>query len=777
MVVIGTPGQLVSLEKIPQVRYVEEAITPLRASSASGSKKSVSAACAPVLSGGLALHRATQARTDFSVDGTGVSVGVISDSYNALGGAAAGVAAGELPGAGNPCGRRTDVRVLHESPADGWSRSDEGRAMAEIVHDVAPGSGLMFSTAQTMFETADSMLEMASQGARVTVDDISFWEEPWFQEGPRDQAARMNAYRGTVNFSAAGNYNTLRGQQDVNGYESVFRPTPCPKGVPSGTCHDFDPSSGTDPTSTFAVSHAGWLALQWNEPWNSVRTNFDLYLLRGGRKIAESVNENKITPYESLGTDKTGDIDVVIRRKDGADTPRLRFCWFTHGARPTEWDTSRSGDTVGVTTLGAVGPDTFNVAASPDGTSLEDFSSRGPSTHYWAPARSDGHPADALPASTQHLPESTAADNVETSFFGEEKAGHFRFSGTSAAAPHAAAIAALALSRNPHKSAADIRTLLITTARPMPGAEPRASGAGFLDAYNVVDQVGTPPTGLNVTAWGSDNFGQTAVPAGLKASAIAAGLHHSLAIEPEGTVVGWGANFYGERSIPAGLTDVVGVAAADVHSVALKRDGTVVAWGASPYGETTLPSGLAGVVSIATGASSRHTLALTQEGTVIAWGSNFYGESTVPDDLGNVTAVAAGGVHSLALRADGTVVGWGANLYGESEVPPGLNDVVAISAGQYRSLALRRDGTVVAWGSYAYQLGTEFRVEPIYVPAGLMDVVAISSGVDHDLALRRDGTVAAWGADYSGQATVPAGLPKVQAIAAGGTFNVALLSQ
>jgi acyl dehydratase len=43
-------------------------------------------------------------------------------------------------------------------------------------------------------------------------------------------------------------------------------------------------------------------------------------------------------------------------------------------------------------------------------------------------------------------------------------------------------------------------------------------------------------------------------------------------------VVAWGDNSYGQTTVPEGLTQVVAIAAGVHHSLALKVDGTVVAW-------------------------------------------------------------------------------------------------------------------------------------------------------------------------------------------------------
>ena len=73
-------------------------------------------------------------------------------------------------------------------------------------------------------------------------------------------------------------------------------------------------------------------------------------------------------------------------------------------------------------------------------------------------------------------------------------------------------------------------------------------------------------------------------------------------------------------------------------------------------------------------------------------------------------------------------------------------------------------GTVVAWGENDEGQTT--------VPTGLSKVVAIAAGRFHTVALKNDGTVVAWG--RSSQTNVPAGLSGVVAIAAGRYHTIAL---
>jgi alpha-tubulin suppressor-like RCC1 family protein len=133
---------------------------------------------------------------------------------------------------------------------------------------------------------------------------------------------------------------------------------------------------------------------------------------------------------------------------------------------------------------------------------------------------------------------------------------------------------------------------------------------------------GPPAVAQDVTAWGYAGYGQLAVPAGLRATQVSAGVFHTLALREDGTVAAWGSAGDGSGSgnfvIPTGLAGVVQVAAGDYHSLALREDGTVVAWGSNGFGQTTVPVGLTGVVQVAGGVY--HTVALRGDGSVAAWG-------------------------------------------------------------------------------------------------------------------------------------------------------------
>ena len=106
--------------------------------------------------------------------GDGVKIGVISDSFNCLGGADTDVATGDLS---------ADYVILEETPDCAVSgNSDEGRAMMQLIHDVAPGAKLYFHSGwagEPQF--AQAMQAFADNEVDITVDDLGYVTSPFFQ--------------------------------------------------------------------------------------------------------------------------------------------------------------------------------------------------------------------------------------------------------------------------------------------------------------------------------------------------------------------------------------------------------------------------------------------------------------------------------------------------------------------------------------------------------------------------------------------------------------------
>ena len=180
----GSAGRVAALDALlPQVRNVAPIEKPV-----------VGFVGAADNEGETALQ-ADIARTANNVDGTGQTVGALSDSVSQVGGGLAdSVKTGDLP---------NTVKVIQDGPA---GSTDEGRAMLEDIHDIAPGAALQFATAdggQVGF--ANNILALAAAGSTVITDDVTYFDEPFFQDGAIAQAVNTVVGQNIPYLSSAGN--------------------------------------------------------------------------------------------------------------------------------------------------------------------------------------------------------------------------------------------------------------------------------------------------------------------------------------------------------------------------------------------------------------------------------------------------------------------------------------------------------------------------------------------------------------------------------------------
>lgn len=449
---------------------------------------------------------AALARSTYGIDGTGVTVGILSDSYDqsasAVTHASDDVASGDLPGAGNPCGYLTAVSVI--SPSLASNNADEGRAMLQIVHDLAPGATLKFASAfNGIFQFGDNIRALRTAGADIIGDDVFYYSDPFFQEGPVSVAISDAVGSGALYFALAGNHNQIVGGKNVASYEApAYRPTACPVALP-GDCHDFDPGGGVNNTSAITLANGAMLNIdfQYAEPWYGVLDDLDIFLLSNTNTIVAYSNYNNIlsqVPWEYFSfqnsTGSTQQYRIVINRYSGSGTPRIKYMMTQGTWTPlgVQYNTSNGGDVIGPTLYGhSASRFGFSVAAVPfyDSNDPETYTSRGPAAHYFGPVV-NSTPAGAITPETLQQPDFGATDGGCTTFFGgyyvSPSPACYRFYGTSAATPHAVAITALLKQRAnqlhvalPRNSA---KFLLQSTAASMSGGNVNSVGAGLLNA-------------------------------------------------------------------------------------------------------------------------------------------------------------------------------------------------------------------------------------------------------------------------------------------------------
>ncbi len=452
-----------------------------------------------VTSEGDIAARSNIAREQYNVDGSNIKVAVISDSYNCLGGEAADRLNGDLP---------SQITVVEEAELCP-GLSDEGRALMHVVRDVAPGAELLFlSGANGYASTANGILRLANEyDVDIIVDDAKALSAPFFQRGAITQAAEQAVRQGVVYITAAGNSARLS-------YESGYR-----QAVNLNlnlNAHDFDPGPATDIYQRFTLPEGAGISLmlQWDAPAFSVTgtlgsdSDLDIYLLNGrdASILAESTYGNMgRDPIEFLeffnpeGSGQT-EFDLMITKVTGRSPSLMKYILFNRfDGEFLEYATDSSSlfghaNSEKVITVGA-GNYRETPAFGATEPLLEFFSSAG-----GTPWLFDQTGARVPHRQVPEKPNLIAPDNVNTPFFeGEDTDGDGQpnFRGTSAAAPHAAGVAALMLETNPELKPQDIMNIMELTAvdvtmrnndaRTVVGEDfDFDSGFGLIDGYAAV---------------------------------------------------------------------------------------------------------------------------------------------------------------------------------------------------------------------------------------------------------------------------------------------------
>ena len=458
----GLDATLDRLEGMAAVRSVRPVVRGVRSTGS-------------VTSEGDAAHKADQVRTLLGVDGTGTRVCVISDGTD---GAADAQASGDLPAS-------LDLCPLNDN------EGSEGTAMLEIIHDLAPGAELGFcpgfGNGQAGLAAAVTYLAndaFGGQGCDIIVDDLFDLTEPYFQDGVIAQAIDTAAAGGTLYFTAAGNFAEghyeNRYRDTSPGFDGVFGLDLHDWGLASGAASDTQ-WGGIIGGTAFAPFNVFIAVLQWNDPFGASDNDYDLYIFDQNGFPAGAgdfpIGANGIDPQTGV----EDPIELAFILNDNA--PVLPFFLvidrFAGNGRVLEINTnpnlaslitvpedytvaegSIAGHSAanGALTIAATGAvDNIDGTPNPDLDIIEPFSARGPARIYFD---ANGNRRFQL----RLKPEYTAVDGTSVSGAGGFPSPFF---GTSAAAPHAAAIAALVLDAgNGHLGPLETALILGITAKP-----------------------------------------------------------------------------------------------------------------------------------------------------------------------------------------------------------------------------------------------------------------------------------------------------------------------
>lgn len=432
-----------------------------------------------VTSEGDKTHAADVGRVQFNVTGAGVKVGVLSDSVDHM---AAAQGSGDLG----------TVTVL---PGQAGTGSGEGTAMLEIVHDLAPGSELFFATggpSAAAFAQNIRDLRFKSR-CDVIIDDVTFGDESPFQDGVIAQAVSAVAADGAMFFSSAANSgNKNDGTSGVWEGDFVDGGDYSSEGKLLGRLHNFGG------TAQNVVTQDNDVKLFWADPLGGATNDYDVFILdvAGTSLVAagNSTQNGTQDPFEYAGKGYNGERIIVVKFSGEA-----RYLHLTIGRG--KFATNTSGSTRGHNAA----KDGFCVAAVKANTSfpaaftgntknpVEDFSSDGLRRMFFNADGTAITPGNfsSTGGTVLQKPDITAADGVKTTLPADS--GLNPFFGTSAAAPHAGAVAALLKSYNPALSAGQIRSILMGTALDIEAAGvDRDSGAGIVMAAAALQAAAAP---------------------------------------------------------------------------------------------------------------------------------------------------------------------------------------------------------------------------------------------------------------------------------------------
>jgi hypothetical protein len=433
-------------------------------------------------------------RASTGLDGSGQTIGIISDSANQYNG---GLAESYSVGALNA----NKVKVLQDGPS---GSSDEGRAMMELAYDVAPGANLDFFMGGPSSQTAANAIKaLTAAGATSIADDIFFVDEPFFNDGIFAQAVDNAVGNGVFYDTAAGN----TGNQAYTANWKSF------SGLAIGnmpiTTMDF---GGGNPVQTFSVSVGGFvdLDLQWDSafleggsslPNFNVKTSLYAYVIdpNTGQIFQSFTNNSQNTneaDQEILFTNPTTNVTsfgLVIALAGGPAPGVIK--WINNGGDDPMAAGQGAPSIFGhsaASLVSASGAVSYNTPNTPD-TTFADTALGGK-----IPILFDKN-GNRLPMpDNRQKPDLVAADNVDVSediggsLIDTDNDGWPNFNGTSATSPQVAAAAALMRQNDPAATPSLILQHFKSSAKVIgtAGFDPY-SGSGLLQITPLVPTSGT----------------------------------------------------------------------------------------------------------------------------------------------------------------------------------------------------------------------------------------------------------------------------------------------
>ncbi|MEU0884377.1 ricin-type beta-trefoil lectin domain protein [Lentzea sp. NPDC005914] len=378
--------------------------------------------------------------------GQNVKVGVIDVGFSSLDEAKG---EGDVP---------ADVQVNNSGCRDATKNEEHGTAVAEVVHDMAPGAKLFLACVDGPLDFGPATDWLRQQGVQVITAAIGFLTsgrgDGTGEPGSPADVVRQARQAGVLWSVAAGNLglNHFSGNAtDANGDGFVEF---------SGTGQNNGFTLGSGRTTT--------VGLRW-DAWPKTAEDLDLYVMKGSQAptgpsdpqiIASSLNNQRdvvggARPTEEVTfknpTGSTQPYWIYVKNNTAKFTTRFDLFAAVPDENPLQFNTP-----AGSVTEPATSPYVIAVGGTNPGSGVvPSYSGRGPTI--------DG----------RTKPDITGFDKVTTTTYGQEN-----FGGTSAAAAHVAGAAALFKGAFPALDASQIQTEL--QARTSPHKNDNTWGSGVL---------------------------------------------------------------------------------------------------------------------------------------------------------------------------------------------------------------------------------------------------------------------------------------------------------
>jgi hypothetical protein len=373
-------------------------------------------------------------------------------------------------------------------PADGATApsGDEGTALLEEIHAVAPGASLAYCGPATYVEYTSCLSQMIAAGATILVDDIIFPQQDLLSSDSSEVQAveqLLAQNSSVVLFTAAGNYN---GSYWEGNYSPVALSSLGLSPLTCGTQTDnYVAQFDGDPNELLTMSQAASVpvAFAWADPPNQNSSNFDVIWVNTatnaqGCLSASTATDNLISQSVTFNG---ATFKLYVATPDQAAAGKFFKLWIG-GDGLTSLSKSTTGSVVtpqafvtGAVTVGAVnGSDAV-------GNKIESFSSLGPVTLIFPP--------DQKPVQAPILvaPDGISVDATGT-YFANSLFPDGNFYGTSAAVPNAGAVAALIRAAYPSMTASQLVDVLTKGATQLGSVTPDGTfGYGRVDAIGALN--------------------------------------------------------------------------------------------------------------------------------------------------------------------------------------------------------------------------------------------------------------------------------------------------